>query len=103
MHSHIYFFVGGVAFGIVVGYTIKQTPKTSVRMRALVCNSYRGAESIGMAEDIIAPTTCGPNEALIQVKASSLDPIDLKISLGYGRVVRAQYHNYHKVCHEKQV
>lgn len=98
MKSHIYFFIGGVTCGIVIGYHLKQAPRAMVRMRALVCNSYKGAESIGMAEDVIAPTACGPNEVMIQVKASSLDPIDLRICLGYGRVIRAQYHSYHKVC-----
>lgn len=101
MRSHMYFFIGGAMAGIFIGYSLKQSPKSLVRMRALVCNSYKGVESISMAEDVIAPTSCGPNEVLIQVKASSLDPVDLRICSGYGKVIRAQYQNYHKVSHHK--
>lgn len=67
-------------------------------MRALVCNSYQGApESIAMIDDMVAPSCCGAEDVLIQVKAASIDPLDIKITFGYGKVIRSQYHHYHKV------
>jgi len=50
-----------------------------------------------MTDDVIAPNSCGAEEVLIQVKASSIDPMDIKITLGYGKVIRSQYHHYNKV------
>lgn len=63
-----------------------------------MCNSYAGApESIAMIDDMVAPSSCGTEDVLIQVKATSIDPMDIKITFGYGRVIRNQYHHYHKV------
>ena len=95
--THIYLFVSGIFIGFLIGIQFKQNLKPLTRMRALVCNSYKGAESISMTDDVIAPNSCGAEEVLIQVKASSIDPMDIKITLGYGKVIRSQYHHYNKV------
>lgn len=94
--THIYLFVSGIFIGFLIGIQFKQNLKPLTRMRALVCNSYKGAESISMTDDVIAPNSCGAEEVLIQVKASSIDPMDIKITLGYGKVIRSQYHHYNK-------
>lgn len=96
--SHIYFLLSGIAIGFIIGIQIKQNVKPLTRMRALVCNSYAGApESIAMIDDMVAPNSCGAEDVMIQVKASSIDPIDIKITFGYGKVIRSQYHHYHQV------
>lgn len=96
--SHIYFLLAGIAIGFIIGIQIKQNVKPVTRMRALVCNSYKGApESISMIDDMVAPSSCGAEDVLIQVKAASIDPIDIKITFGYGKVIRSQYHQYNKV------
>lgn len=95
--SHIYFLLSGVTIGFIIGIQIKQNVKPLTHMRALVCNSYAGApESIAMIDDMVAPSSCGTEDVLIQVKATSIDPMDIKITFGYGRVIRNQYHHYHK-------
>lgn len=95
--THIYLFVSGIFIGFLIGIQFKQNLKPLTKMRALVCNSYKGGESISMTDDVIAPNSCGAEEVLIQVKASSIDPMDIKITLGYGKVIRSQYHHYNKV------
>jgi len=66
-------------------------------MRALVCNAYNGIESITMSEEIPVPQVCGNEEVIVQIKAASIDDMDLKISSGYGKVIRRQHHLYSKV------
>ncbi len=97
--SHIYFLLSGIAIGFIIGIQIKRNVKPLTRMRALVCNSYAGAPEsmIAMIDDMVAPNSCGAEDVMIQVKASSIDPIDIKITFGYGKVIRSQYHHYHKV------
>ena len=96
--SHIYFLLFGLAIGFIIGIHIKQSTKPMTRMRALVCTSYKGApESIAMVDDLAAPNICGAEDVLIQVKAASIDSLDIKITFGYGKVIRNQYHRYHKV------
>lgn len=96
--SHIYFLLSGIAIGFIIGIQIKQNVKPPTHMRALVCTSYAGApEAIAMVDDMVAPSSCGAEDVLVQVKAASIDPMDVKITFGYGRVIRNQYHQYHKV------
>lgn len=103
--SHVWFFLAGAGLGVLIGFQLAKSSagKHPARMRALVCNSYKGPESIVAIEDQPAPTSCGPDEVLIQVKAASIDPVDLRISFGYGRVIRQQYHRYNKVIRTAQM
>jgi len=100
--THIYFCVSGIAIGFLIGINFNNDVKTPSRMRALVCNSYNGLESISMSEEIPAPLTCGSEEVIVQVKASSIDNMDLKISSGYGKVIRRQHNLYSKVYGKNQ-
>lgn len=92
--SHICFLAAGLGAGLLIGIQLRKTGilRPQIRMRAVVCNSYRGADSISVVQDQPAPSSCLPDEVVIQVKASSLDPMDLRICTGYGRVIRRQYH-----------
>lgn len=97
-HSHLY--VGGVCFvfggvvGIAVGIKLKSSVVAPQKMRAIVANSYRGIEAISVVEDVLAPKIVEPNQVLIQVKAAGIDYMDIKISEGYGRVLRKQLNKY---------
>ena len=50
-----------------------------------------------MSEEILVPQVCGNEEVIVQIKAASIDDMDLKISSGYGKVIRRQHHLYSKV------
>ena len=51
-------------------------------MKALTLNGYDGLVSLRMAE--VATPEPGPNDVLVRVKAASVNPVDGKISKGYG-------------------
>ncbi|XP_063611991.1 reticulon-4-interacting protein 1 homolog, mitochondrial-like isoform X1 [Penaeus indicus] len=96
--THIYF--GGVCFlfggiiGITVGMKLRSSVVAPQRMRAVVTNSYRGIEAIGVVEDVVAPRIVQPNQVLVQVKAAGIDYLDIKVAEGYGRVLRRQLNKY---------
>lgn len=96
--THIYF--GGVCFivggfvGLAVGLRLRSCIVAPQRMRAVVANSYRGIEAIGIVEDVVAPRITEPNQVLVQVKAAGIDYLDIKIAEGYGRVLRKQLNKY---------
>lgn len=50
-----------------------------------------------MIEDVPAPVITMPDEVLVQVKAASVDLVDIKICSGYGRVLRKQLSQYNHV------
>lgn len=96
--SHVVILLAGVAVGFFIGVRVGAGGGPQQRMRALVCNSYAGAESVAVTEDLFAAnaSSCGPDEVLVEVKASSIDPMDIRITLGYGKGIRRQYHRYNK-------
>lgn len=100
--THLYFCFSGIAIGFLIGVRYSQNAKTQPRMRALVCNAYNGIESITMSEEIPVPQVCGNEEVIVQIKAASIDDMDLKISSGYGKVIRRQHHLYSKVYGKSQ-
>ena len=51
-------------------------------MKALTLNGYDGLASLRIAE--VATPEPGPNDVLVKVKAASVNPVDAKISKGYG-------------------
>lgn len=50
-----------------------------------------------MIEDAPVPVITMPDEVLVQVKAASVDLVDIKICSGYGRVLRKQLNQYNHV------
>lgn len=48
-------------------------------------------------EDVPVPVITVLDEVLIQVKAASVDLVDIKICSGYGRVLRKQLSRYNNV------
>ncbi|XP_069157802.1 reticulon-4-interacting protein 1 homolog, mitochondrial isoform X2 [Procambarus clarkii] len=96
--THIYFggacFFAGSLCGILLGMRLQSSIVAPQRMRAVVANSYRGLEAIGVVEDVIAPRIVEPHQVLIQVKAAGIDYLDIKVAEGYGRVLRRQLNKY---------
>ena len=72
--------VSGILIGIIIGMKISSHNKAQMVMRAVVCSSYNGPESVSLVEDIPVPRTCGPYEVMIEVKAASIDQVTLVYS-----------------------
>jgi NADPH:quinone reductase-like Zn-dependent oxidoreductase len=51
-------------------------------------------------EDVPVPVITMLDEVLIQVKAASVDLVDIKICSGYGRVLRKQLSRYNNVSND---
>lgn len=51
-------------------------------------------------EDVPVPVITVLDEVLVQVKAASVDLVDIKICSGYGRVLRKQLSRYNNVSSE---
>ncbi|XP_063217439.1 reticulon-4-interacting protein 1 homolog, mitochondrial-like isoform X4 [Bacillus rossius redtenbacheri] len=87
-------FLVGSLFGVLLGLSLHRHPPVLPRMKAVVCTAYRGLDSLAVVDDVRVPTISNPDEILVQVKATSVDSIDLKICSGYGRVLRRQLNKY---------
>uniref|UniRef100_A0A6P7FSR6 Reticulon-4-interacting protein 1, mitochondrial-like isoform X1 n=1 Tax=Diabrotica virgifera virgifera TaxID=50390 RepID=A0A6P7FSR6_DIAVI len=86
------FACGGLVVGGLVGFTIgiayhKREPILRY-MQAIHCTNYMGPESVTVAEDAFAPFECTDNCVLVNVKAASIQLIDVQICHGYGRTLR---------------
>uniref|UniRef100_A0A1B6CFR2 Enoyl reductase (ER) domain-containing protein n=1 Tax=Clastoptera arizonana TaxID=38151 RepID=A0A1B6CFR2_9HEMI len=97
-HRRIYTgFLGftiGVGIGVAIGLCWQAPPRPLSYMKAVAVTSYTGTDAVALLEDTVVPTISSPDEVLIQVKAASLDPIDIKICNGYGRMLRQQLNKY---------
>ncbi|PNF39954.1 hypothetical protein B7P43_G15953 [Cryptotermes secundus] len=87
------FVLGGVV-GVAVGLSWQKKQPHVPQMKAVVCNSYRGSDALIVIEDVPVPVITVLDEVLVQVKAASVDLVDLKICSGYGRVLRKQLSRY---------
>ncbi|XP_047002996.1 reticulon-4-interacting protein 1 homolog, mitochondrial-like isoform X1 [Schistocerca americana] len=92
-YSCLFFVVGG-ALGFTIGLSWRRTPQSSQRMKAIGCSYYGGIDAVQLLDDVPIPSVKKPDELLIQVKAASLDPVDILICSGYGRVLRRLLHRY---------
>lgn len=45
-------------------------------------------KSVTVVEDALAPHDCGNNDILVNVKAASVNVIDVEITCGYGKTLR---------------
>jgi NADPH:quinone reductase-like Zn-dependent oxidoreductase len=50
-----------------------------------------------VVEDVPVPAIIMLDEVLVQVKAASVDLVDIKICSGYGKVLRKQLNRYNNV------
>ncbi|KAJ8681331.1 hypothetical protein QAD02_017118 [Eretmocerus hayati] len=87
------FFATGCITGSILGYVIvlnwcNTIPNHLHQMKAIVCHQYIGSEGISFIEHAEMPAILNPDELLIQVKAASINEVDLKICYGYGRFYR---------------
>ncbi|XP_049764286.1 uncharacterized protein LOC126092615 isoform X5 [Schistocerca cancellata] len=92
-YSCLFFVVGG-ALGFTIGLSWRRTPQSSQRMKAIGCSYYGGIDAVQLLDDVPIPSVKKPDELLIQVKAASVDPVDILICSGYGRVLRRLLHRY---------
>ncbi|CAG9863990.1 unnamed protein product [Phyllotreta striolata] len=79
--------IGGV-IGFAIGFTIKKRQPILQYMQAIRCSDNMGPESINVVEDARAPHKCGDYGVLVNVKAASIQLVDVQISHGYGRNLR---------------
>ncbi|RZF38069.1 hypothetical protein LSTR_LSTR006468 [Laodelphax striatellus] len=92
------FAVGG-GFGIVLGLCLRPNSEPVTFVRAVAATSFSGIDSVSLLEDVIAPILSDPDDVLIEVKAASLDQIDIKIASGYARVLRRYLNKYNANVH----
>ncbi|XP_023343617.1 reticulon-4-interacting protein 1, mitochondrial isoform X2 [Eurytemora carolleeae] len=90
----------GLALGAYFGFRIgavsnraKALVENTEWMRAATVNSYDGIQGITV-QNVEVPKVLGDTDILIRVKAASLDPIDIKVSQGYGRGLRELVNKY---------
>ncbi|XP_012281087.1 reticulon-4-interacting protein 1, mitochondrial [Orussus abietinus] len=88
----LFYFLVGSSIGGLIGYSIgshwPQKPLRVHHMKAVICHHYIGIEGVAMIEDEEIPTIVRSDELLIQVKATSVNVIDVKICQGYSKAYR---------------
>jgi len=92
--------IGGVAVGFYFGFRIGVVSGRARRyvaskqfMKAAALNSYEGIKAVSL-QNVEVPIIVKENEIFIEVKAASLDPVDLKVSNGFGRGLRDLVNRY---------
>jgi len=95
-----WYFGAGIALGAYFGYRVGAASQRARRfvanipkMRAAVCNSYDGIQSV-VVQDVESPMIVNDTDVLIEVKAASLDPMDIKVCQGVGRGLRNLVNKY---------
>ncbi|BET02782.1 Alcohol dehydrogenase GroES-like domain [Nesidiocoris tenuis] len=94
-------FTVGSSLGLVIGICLQTPKQPSVLMRAIATTSYDGTDSIALLEDALVPKLFRPDQVLVEVKFASIDPLDLRISQGYGRTIRSIINKYNWNCHNE--
>jgi len=85
----------GVLFGYLFGRRACHVVST-VKVRGVGVNRYTGIESVHTADEVPMPLISNPHHVLIQVRAASVDSVDLRIASGYGRALRRHLNKYNK-------
>lgn len=80
--------LGGFVLGLVMSRKLIQTPIVS----AIAARSYDDSE-IDLCK-VIAPQLLNSDDIQIRVRSVSLNRIDLRISKGYGHIMRGVLYNY---------
>jgi len=98
--SRLWWFGGGLLVGGYFGFRVggvserAHTWVASRRyMRAAALSSYQGVKGVSV-QDVEEPEIVHPSQILIEVRAASLDPVDLKVSQGFGRGLRELVNRY---------
>jgi len=99
-NQHLAYFLGGVVVGAYFGYRVgivssraRDYVESKEWMRAAAVNSYQGIQGIRL-QSVEVPKIVKEDDVLIEVKAASLDPVDIKVSQGYGRGLRELVNRY---------
>lgn len=87
-------FAVGTGFGIMLGLCLQSPPTPHSYMKAVAVTNFTGIDAVNLLEDVVAPVIYAPDDVLVQVKAASVDPVDIKISSGYARNLRSQLNRY---------
>lgn len=92
--QRLWYLLGGTVLGAYFGFRIGVVSGRARRyvasiqwMKAAAINSYDGVKAITV-QNLEVPQLVNPTDVLIEVKAASLDPVDIKVSQGYGRGLR---------------
>ncbi|KRT80356.1 hypothetical protein AMK59_6486 [Oryctes borbonicus] len=91
--------IGGV-IGFVLSYAIPRNQNVLRCMQAIQCIRYSGIEAVVLVEDALGNRECGKNEVLVNVKAASLNTVDLAICKGYGSLIRKAMAKVYKNSYE---
>lgn len=92
--------LGGAAVGFFFGFRIgivsgraKKYISSKQFMRAAALNSYDGVSAVSL-QNVEVPSIVKESEVQIEVRAASLDPVDLKVANGFGRGLRDLVNRY---------
>ena len=69
------------------------------KMKAWHLNDFNGVENIQMG-DLRVPTINSPQDVLIKVNAASLNPLDIRMSNGYGKEILGRMNQLIDTCDE---
>ncbi|KAK9752646.1 hypothetical protein QE152_g3975 [Popillia japonica] len=89
----------GAVIGFLISYTFPKRQNVLRCMRAIQSTNYSGVEAVALVEDAFGIRDCGKNEVLINVKAASLNLIDIEISKGYGALIRQAIGTFYKTSY----
>ncbi|GJQ79174.1 hypothetical protein Trydic_g5423 [Trypoxylus dichotomus] len=87
--------IGGI-IGFLLSYAIPGSHDVLRCMQAIQCIRYSGIEAVVLVEDALGSRECGKNEVLVNVKAASLNTVDIEICKGYGSLIRKAMVNVSK-------
>jgi len=106
--SRLWWLAGGLLVGGYFGYRVGGVSARAERwaasrrfMRGVGVASYTGAKAVTL-QTVEVPETVGDCEVLVEVRAASLDPVDLKVCQGYGRGLRELVNRYNPNVNKSQ-
>ncbi|XP_063982853.1 reticulon-4-interacting protein 1 homolog, mitochondrial-like isoform X2 [Diachasmimorpha longicaudata] len=79
--------------GYNIGLHWRQTAKRIQYMKAIICHHNIGIEGVSVIDDAEVPMIEKSNEILIQVKAASVNRVDVRICSGYSKFYRRFFNN----------